>query len=241
MLKLLKKIKWYRAVRAVLPVAYTALLLKGYVTKNIVIMLILMGATLLGGAWFCGWLCPFGFAQDWLGRLARVLRLPRLRIPAAIEKYFRFLRYILLALSFTGLALVLFMQTPYGSFMGLVDQNLSVITQGAWILLGVFLALSLFVDRPFCRYFCPEGARYGVISLARVFTIKRDRNKCVSCGKCDKSCPMQIEISKQPEVRNAQCINCFECIAACPVKGTLSYGWAFSDKKKKPVTASENA
>ncbi len=235
MLILLKKMKWNRSlrgVRAVLPIAYTALLLNGLVTKNIVIMLVLMGSTLLGGAWFCGWLCPFGFAQDWTARVARFLRIPRLRIPVGIEKYFRFLRYVLLALSFTGLAFVLFVQTPYGSAMGLVDRNLSFVTQGAWILLGAFLFLSLFVDRPFCRYFCPEGARYGLISLARVFTIKRDESKCVSCGSCDRRCPAQIEVSGSSEVRNAQCINCFECIAACPVKGTLSYGWAFSKKPR---------
>ena len=221
------KTKWYSIVRAVMPILYTLLVVRGFLTKSMVIMLLIMGSTLLSGPWICGWLCPFGFIQDWLGRLARFLKLPRLRIPDRIEKYLRFLRYVLAALSFTGLGFILFLQTPYASLWGVVDWNLSFITQGAWILFGIFLFLSLFVDRPFCRYFCSEGARYGVASMARVFTIKRDEKKCVSCGKCDNACPSQISVSTKRTVRDAQCINCFQCIAACPVKGTLKYGWAF--------------
>jgi ferredoxin-type protein NapH len=114
--------------------------------------------------------------------------------------------YFLLGLSFFGIAVVLIAQSPYASFMGIVDWNMSYITNTAWILLGILLGLSLFIDRPFCRYLCPEGARYGIISLARIFTITRDEEKCVSCKKCDKVCPSQIEVSQHPEVRNAQCV-----------------------------------
>ncbi|MDC7220592.1 MAG: 4Fe-4S binding protein [Spirochaetales bacterium] len=227
---MLKKLTWYRIVRALTPIAYAVLLVKGYMSKNLAYMIILLSATLLGGAWFCGWLCPFGFAQEWLGKLGRLLRLPRLRLPAKVAKWVNLLRYILFGLSFLGLALVLLIQSPFASFMGIVDQNMSYISKTAWILLGTFLGLSLFIDRPFCRYFCPEGARYGVFSLARLFTITRDEEKCVSCKKCDIKCPSQIEISTRPAVRNAQCINCMECIAACPVKGTLKFSWAFKKK-----------
>ena len=223
-----QKIKWYQIVRALFPVAYTALFLMGYISKSFVFMAVLLGGTFLGGAWFCGWLCPFGFTQEWLGKLGRILRIPRLRIPAKAERWIGLTRYLLLAFSFLGIGAVLLAQSPYGSFMGIVDQNLSYITPAAWILLGTFLVVSVFIDRPFCRFVCPEGARYGVISLARVFTITRDEEKCISCRKCDRACPSQIEVSRHRDVRNAQCINCMECIAACPVKGTVKLDWAFT-------------
>ncbi len=228
---MLKKIKWYQIVRTFTPPLYTVLLIYGYMSKSLVYMIILMGATLLGGAWFCGWLCPLGFIQEWLGKLGRLLHIPRIRIPNKAEKLLSFLRYILLGLSFLGIGVILTAQSPYASFMGIVDWNMSYITKTAWILLGIFLGLSLFIDRPFCRYFCPEGARYGLISLARIFTITRDTDKCISCRKCDKACPSQIEISQHTDVRNAQCINCMKCIEACPVKGTLTFGLAFKKKQ----------
>jgi polyferredoxin len=231
--KMLKKIRWYQIVRAVMPFAYTLLLIKGFMSKNLIFMGILMGLTLLGGAWFCGWFCPFGFVQEWLGKLGRLLRIPKVSIPAKAARWLSVSRYLLLALSFTGIGAVLLVQSPYGSFMGVVDQNMSFITHTAWILLGAFLVLSIIIDRPFCRYFCPEGARYGIISLARIFTITRDEKKCISCKKCDKKCPSRIEVSRFPDVRNAQCINCMECIAACPVKGTLKFGWAFKKVSEK--------
>lgn len=200
-------------------------------SKNLIYMGVLLGATLLGGAWFCGWLCPLGFVQEWLGKLGRLLRLPRIRFPRRVSRWLNLTRFILLGLSFLGISSVLLVQSPFGSFMGVVDRNMSYITPTAWILLGAFLALSLVVDRPFCRYFCPEGARYGIFSLVRVFTIKRKTDTCISCKKCDARCPAGIEVSAHADVRNAQCINCFECVAVCPVKGTLRYGWAFNGTK----------
>lgn len=225
-------LKWYQIMRIILPLSYAAFIVLGLMGKNIAIMLTLMGTALFGGAYFCGWLCPFGFLQEWFAKLGRLLKLPHLRVAAKFEKWLRFSRYILFGLSTAGVGFTIFLLSPYGSFMGLLTQNVSYITSATWILLGAFLTLSLFVDRPFCRYFCSEGARYGIVSLGRIFTINRKEENCISCGKCNKKCPVQIEVSTKKHVRNAQCINCFECIAACPVDNTLSYGWAFNKSRK---------
>lgn len=233
-----KQLKWYQILRRIIPLAYAGLMILGIMSKNITIMMILMGSALIGGAFYCGWLCPFGAVQEWLAKVARFLKIPRLRVPQKAEKWLRFTRYIFFGLSMGGFAFVLFLLSPYGSFWGLMMSNVAYISTTAWILMGGFLILSLFVDRPFCRYFCSEGARYGLVSLARIFTIRRDEETCISCKKCDTSCPVQISVSSKRTVRNSQCINCFECISACPVEKTLSYGWAFHRKKKniKEVT-----
>lgn len=102
-----------------------------------------------------------------------------------------------------------------------------------WIMLGSFILLSLFFNRPYCRYFCSEGARYGLLSLARIFTIKRDEEKCINCGKCSRSCPTQIDVASKKHIRNFQCINCFKCIEACPVKGALKYSFFYTKKTKE--------
>lgn len=222
-----------KSTRFILPIIYGIVLAAGIMGKSFTIMLALMATALLVGAFFCGWLCPFGFVQEILGKAGRALKLPLLRIPAKVEKWLRFCRYILFGLTFTGLGLILFITSPYGTFMGSMMLNVSRITVGAWILFGAVLLSSLVIDRPFCRYGCTEGARYGILSLGRVFSIVRDSDKCISCGACDRKCPMQIKISDKKHVRNFQCINCFECINACPVEKALTYGIVFKKQGVK--------
>lgn len=96
-----------------------------------------------------------------------------------------------------------------------------------WGIVIFYGILSFFVDRPFCSYLCTEGARYGLLGKLRLFSIKRNESSCVNCKKCDKVCPMNIEVSKQHVVQDGQCISCFNCIESCPQKDTLKIGKVF--------------
>jgi uncharacterized protein with FMN-binding domain/Pyruvate/2-oxoacid:ferredoxin oxidoreductase delta subunit len=95
----------------------------------------------------------------------------------------------------------------------------------------MFLAISLVFDRPFCNYLCVEGARHGLFSAFRPVTISRNEDTCVDCGKCNRVCPMNIEISSHEQVRSLQCIDCMACATACPVEGTLKIGFVPLRKK----------
>lgn len=56
-------------------------------------------------------------------------------------------------------------------------------------------------------------------------TVKHE-NDCVSCGKCNKICPMGIPVSemvREGRVKSMECIQCGACIDGCPKK-VLSYG-----------------
>jgi NAD-dependent dihydropyrimidine dehydrogenase PreA subunit len=52
--------------------------------------------------------------------------------------------------------------------------------------------------------------------------IKRDEEKCISCGKCNKSCPGGIDVEHKQTVNSAECVGCVQCINACPVDGCLN-------------------
>ena len=99
-----------------------------------------------------------------------------------------------------------------------VPQKSNSLIWGIIIFYGI---LSFFVDRPFCNYLCTEGARYGLLGRLRLFSIKRNESSCINCKKCDRICPMNIEVSKENVVQDSQCISCFNCIESCPQKDTL--------------------
>jgi NAD-dependent dihydropyrimidine dehydrogenase PreA subunit len=40
----------------------------------------------------------------------------------------------------------------------------------------------------------------------------------VNCGKCDKTCPMKIAMSRANSSYSPNCINCFKCVEDCPKK-----------------------
>ncbi len=223
---------WYGGLRVIFQLLYLAATVSALVGKDFFVAIALMAIALLSGSWFCGWLCPFGLVQEWLGRAGNKVFGRKLRVPEKVERFLVFLRYILLAAGMAGLLFLGILSSPYATFMGSLSGMTTSITVTAWILLALFLLASTIIDRPFCRYFCTEGARYGTLSLGRLFTIRRSEDSCIDCGACDRACPMQVKISTKGHVRNGQCINCFECIAACPKPQTLTYGFAFKKQKK---------
>lgn len=47
-----------------------------------------------------------------------------------------------------------------------------------------------------------------------------DKDKCISCGKCKRVCPMDVDVTDNSlDRRNGtECILCMECTKACPKK-----------------------
>jgi polyferredoxin len=99
----------------------------------------------------------------------------------------------------------------------------SEVTIGGLIVLGITLLLSLFVERPWCKYACPFGALIGLTNLFSIFKIRRNIHSCIGCSQCDYACPMNIQVSNKETIRDHQCIRCNECSSevTCPVKDTV--------------------
>ena len=223
--------------RILMQLAALALLVAGLYTQVVrAHTLWVLGLGLLAGNFFCGWLCPYGTAQDLCGKIGSLFLKRKLKMPPALQRYLQFSRYaLMLALLALGAQAVAAAApiNSYRSFMALAGGK--VVETVALILMGSFLVIALFFERPFCNYVCSEGIKFGVASLARLFTIQRNAATCVNCQRCNQACPMNIQVSAGKSVRNAQCINCFSCITACPSNETLSYGPAnFLRKKETP-------
>ena len=215
-----------RYARILVQASVIALLLAGlYVDIVKPIAMVVFVLTFLLGNFFCGWICPFGTLQDLFSRIGSLFVKRKLKMPHTLQKYAQFIRYILFAaMLIIGVNAVLAIVpiNAYRTFFDIISGK--TIQQAAVAIMALFLLSSLFVERAFCNYFCSEAVRYGLASLLRIFTVKREPASCIGCKKCDKVCPANIEVSAASQVRNSLCINCFACISACPSRDALKYG-----------------
>lgn len=182
------------------------------------------------GRFVCGWMCPFGLFQDLLFRIPLLRK--RKRLPG--HNVLKYGKYVMLfGLVILGSLILLggFVKVPAfckyvcpsGTLMGALplmaaDGNLRALAGGlfGWKLavLVALTVLSIKIYRPFCQYLCPLGAIYGWFNRFSLVQVRWEREKCIACGKCQKTCPVDLkpeEISVSPE-----CIKCGKCATVCP-------------------------
>lgn len=195
--------------------------------SSMILLVIVLALTLLAGPVFCGWVCPLGSIQEWTGRLGRRIFKGRYNriVPMAVHRYLKYFRYVVLVF-----VVVVTARSGYLMFASIDPYNAlftfwtdEVALPAVMVLLATLL-LSLAVERPWCKYACPYGALLGIVGKFRIFKIRRNPATCISCAKCDKSCPMLIEVSGQEAVSDQQCISCYECTSerSCPVPDTVN-------------------
>ena len=214
-----------------------------------VVGLLLLFGVLLGRV-VCGFLCPFGWIQELLNRIPG----RKLRVPERADRKLRLFKYGILLLFV--LALPMFavdafgLGTPWfckwicpaGTLEGgipLVAANESLragLGFTFWwkiLLLLLTIVFSMLVYRPFCRYVCPLGAFYALFNRWSLSQLACDRDRCTSCGSCERACPMEVDVLRDPN--SPECIRCGRCIHACP-EGAISFqfGRSFIPFKTKP-------
>ncbi len=194
--------------------------------SSFILMWIVFALTVLLGPVFCGWVCPLGSIQEWLGKLGKRLikkKFNRL-ISYRFDRVLRYLRYVMLGWVLYATAvtakLVFADFDPYFALFRFWTGEVAITSL---IILGAVLVTSLFVERTFCKYACPYGALLGLFNLFRVFKVRRNSETCIDCGACDKNCPMNIPVSTSRIVRDPQCITCMKCTSEefCPVDNTV--------------------
>jgi polyferredoxin len=202
--------------------------------SNVVVLVAVLVIALLLRSAFCGWICPLGFLQDLVSNLSSVLqkRIPGLRRRiaslkkrgarlAVLDRYLRYVKYLVLAWAVGGAAyfgtMVFRDYDPWSTLLNLAEFSF---TPGV-IVLVVTLVASFFIERPWCRYACPLGAASGILGKFSPVYLKREESACTSCKICTNSCPMGLEVHKATTIKSVDCITCLECVGACPRNGAL--------------------
>ncbi len=101
---------------------------------------------------YCHLHCPMGSAQELIGRVP----LTKIKIKPSVTKVLNNLRYyILAALLFMMWLGVGFDLMNYEVFSAFIFSSASTVVL---IMAAIFLILSLFIHKPYCRFVCPTGA-----------------------------------------------------------------------------------
>ena len=193
--------------------------------------LMLVGAVC--GRFVCGWLCPFGLFQDLLHKIPFIKKIKTFKGDRILRK----LKYIILALFVIILPMCVadalgigdpwFCKyiCPVGTLEGgipLVLLNDPLRQTIGWLytwkiaILVILIVLSVIMYRPFCKYLCPLGAIYGAFNKISAVGLHCDKDKCISCRKCEKVCKMAVYPAENP--RSSECIRCGLCVKECPTK-----------------------
>lgn len=161
---------------------------------------------------------PLIFGRGWCGFAcwtAMILDLLPYKIPQQSRKKWGWIRYITFVLSFIFVSGLFLAQVKN---MEQIMFWLFLVGNSLYYIVGIFLAFALKDNRAFCKYICPITVFLKPASYFSLLRIKCDKSKCVSCGKCKKVCPMNVDVTDNSRKRKngTECILCCECKNVCP-------------------------
>ena len=195
------------------------------------LVIIAIGLTVLAGRFYCGWLCPFGAITEVLFRLVPI----EWKITGEADRYLKVIKYVNLGILLTiGILfadniLAIYLAgivEPFATFFNLHGDLVS------WIWLILMLVFSAFISRFYCRYFCPLGAFFALVSWVcsllrlRLIKVNLPKDNCKGCKLAEKRCQMNAisydDQLKKPGIAGNECFMCNTCAAICPVESKKS-------------------
>ena len=166
----------------------------------------ILGPLIFGRGW-CGYACWTAMVLDFLPY----------KEPKKPRKRIGFIRYITFTTSLIFVSILFLFHI----------NNLEKIMFWAFLIgnilyyvIGIILSFLFKDNRAFCKYICPITVFLKPMSYFSLIRITCDEDKCISCGKCKRICPMDVDITDNSRRRKngTECILCMECVKNCPKK-----------------------
>jgi len=184
--------------------------------------LVVIGTTV--GRMACGWVCPFGFFQEWLYKIKTKKFHPK--------KFWSYSKYFILVI--LTLVIAYFLAEPWFCKLcpvGTLEAGIPLIIWNpssdvfspensiaarvgtlfylkVLILVGI-VGLAVIIKRAFCRFICPLGAIFSLFNRFSFFKLKVEKDGCLACKECEEKCPMDLNV--YANTNDPDCIRCLKC------------------------------
>ncbi len=164
----------------------------------------IFGPLLFGRGW-CGYACWTAMVLDFLP----------FKQPQKPAKKWGGIRYLTFTASFVFVAALFLCKVGNLErimFWAFIIGNL------VYYAVGIALAFLYRDNRAFCKYVCPITVFLKPMSYFSLLRIRCNKEKCISCGKCKRVCPMEVDVTDNERNRKngTECILCMECVKSCP-------------------------
>ncbi len=172
-----------------------------------------VGLAAVRGRKWCNWMCPRGsFADTYMKAISPGKKIPRWLRTTPV-------RAGVLAFLMAMLAFQILRHWPDPYAIGRFFVILLTITT----VVGIFMAIFMH-QRAWCSI-CPIGSLSSWVGKDR-YKLKMDKDACINCKLCAKTCPMQLAPQEMKEGDNmgfrGDCLKCGLCVKACP-KEAISF------------------
>ncbi len=117
----------------------------------VILVLALVIPVIFGRNFYCNFLCPFGAVQEILGKIP----LPKKSFPPKFMKIVSIFKVFLLVVIYV--LMIFKIVTDLTVFEPFSAFKFNAATLPSLAIAALFLTVSLFINRPWCRLFCPTG------------------------------------------------------------------------------------
>jgi len=205
--------------------------MEGIVTGSFILFALLLFTAIFIGRIFCSTLCPAGAVQDIM-----------IDINNKHIRNFR-ITYIKWVIFTIWIGIILFLLYRSGGLSSVeplyqTKYGISIYEPAGYIayyiVLGIFMLLAAILgNRGGCHTICWMspfmiiGNKVGRFLHLPSYRLSHEKNKCISCGKCSKICPMGLPVQEMVLKENTfhlECISCSRCVYHCPKK-VLDIRW----------------
>ncbi len=185
------------------------------VLVGVAVVLFMYGV--IGGRFFCSWVCPINIITETASWLRRKLRFSDKKKKNPFSRNIRYWVIVIsLGLSFFFSFAAFEMVSPIGiAFRGVVFG----FGMGWLFLVAIFLFDLFSQSHGWCGHICPLGGFNTLIGRYSIVKVIHDSDKCINAQKCFKVCPeveILAKVGKESVPISGACVKCGRCIEVCP-------------------------
>ena len=199
--------------------------LEGIINGSFIVFVAMLIGSIFFSRLFCAYLCPAGGLQEFACHICDKPPKQGWRYCIKYGVWLVWVMAVVLCYIRKGqiIRMDFFYQTEHG--ISVSDIYGYVIYYG--IVLLIFIPSLIGGKRAFCHYFCwmapfmVIGEKIGKLLHLPGLHISIEHEKCVSCHKCNKVCPMSIDPGRATEhgsIDEMECIQCGACADICSQK-----------------------